>query len=83
VNILKAFSSQFSVFKGLIRSVFLRILDLSLKLYAFSFFGFFSDRISCALQQYKDAKRITLLISYSTGQVKASIFGDKKSINGN
>jgi hypothetical protein len=78
--------SAFLVFKGLIRLVFLRIFsdfNFGFQLQALSFEpSAFLDRISCALQQYKDAKTFTLPISYSTGQVKASIFGDKKTING-
>jgi hypothetical protein len=46
------------------------------------FFGFFKDLIIRALQQYKDAKPFRLPIRYSTGQVKASIFGIKSPING-
>jgi hypothetical protein len=42
---------------------------------------FSRDQINCALQQYKDAKALRLPISYSTEQVKASIFGIKIPIN--
>ena len=82
-------------FIGWIRLVFLRLFRflrirffsfklsaLGLKLFQDSVSVFSRDQIIRALQQYKDAKRITLLISYSTEQVKPSIFGVKRAING-
>jgi hypothetical protein len=48
----------------------------------FSRFGFqISVFIGLSRQQYKDAKPLTLILSYSTGEVNPSIFGIKSPLS--